>query len=166
MGGMGMIGLGGMGMPGAGMLGQMGRARGPPGRPMPFAHHFGDPYGVQADMEAGQQELQNICDEYAFLDISSIKQWLCDYTIQEILENLTQCINRRDQSKFQIQMSILQTEWIKARKDPNAYDFYLEELETAFSENDNEMSKEFISEFEHPIHPQFAIQRINDAEKE
>ena len=41
--------------PFGGMLGMMGaRPRGPPGRPMPFAHHYGDPLAVQAEMEAGQ----------------------------------------------------------------------------------------------------------------
>ena len=36
------------------MMGRMiARPRGPPGRPMPFAHHFGDPMQVQADILAG-----------------------------------------------------------------------------------------------------------------
>ena len=74
-----------------GMMGMMGglRPRGPPGRPMPFAHHYGDPMGVQEEMRAGHQALVELADEYAYLSIDSIKQWLCDYTVTEIIQSLT-----------------------------------------------------------------------------
>ena len=66
---------------------------------------------------------------------------------------MAQCINQRDHNKFQLQLSIVTIEWEKVRKDPTSYDFYLEELKTAYEENDNELSKEFFKEFEHPVHP-------------
>ena len=52
-----------------------------------------------------------------------------------------------------MQLSIIETDWLKVRREEQAYGFYLEELQAAYSANNEEMSKEFISEFEHPVHP-------------
>ena len=66
-----------------------------------------------------------MADEYDFLETDSVKQWLCDRSVEEILESWIQCINRRDYETFQIQFSIIEVEWSRVRKDPSAWEFYL-----------------------------------------
>ena len=72
----------------------------------------------------------------------------------------------QDYSQFSMTIGIINTEWQRLKKDPNAYEFYLSELEEAFNENGRELTPNFISDFEHPVHPKFLFDRIVEREIE
>ena len=85
---------------------------------------------------------------------------MCLYNISELEKTLSDCINKRNYTQLRLYLSNIDTEWAKVEKDPESYAYYLEQLHEAYEENSQLTSKQFFKDFEHPIHPQFVIDRL------
>ena len=84
---------------------------------------------------------------------------MCLYSISELEKTLSDCINKRNYTQLRLYLSNIDTEWAKVDKDPESYAYYLEQLNQAY-ENPQLTSKQLFKDFEHPIHPQFVLDRL------
>ena len=82
----------------------------------------GGPPAFQMDFARGMEALTSLENSYNFLETDSVKQFLVDNTIEEIIVQLIECIETRDATQFHIVMAILQEEWTKVKRDPFAYE--------------------------------------------
>ena len=82
--------------------------------------------------------------------------------MQTIFNVLVDCINSRSIGKFSMIMGVIEGDWLKINKSPEASEAYEESLQTLRNakEGGTMMNFQYFRDFDLPVHPQFIVDEL------
>ena len=81
-------------------------------------------------MQESHEELGNLVEEYQLAGIDNCNELAANFTMQTIFNVLVDCINSRSIGKFSMIMGVIEGDWLKINKSPEALEAYERSLET------------------------------------
>jgi len=103
-------------------------------------------------------------EDYSLASISSISDLVTTKSITQLHSEVLATINSRDLQKFSLLVGVFEQDLIKAKRDPETYDEYLEWILEAAEEEEEEdgdaTSIEFFKSLDFPIHPKYIIDHL------